>query len=141
MKFSYAIDAPRRMIFMRYEGRCRAAHLLACARLLWADPAYSRLFDGYIDLTGAQADNALDDLNALVSLLRANAETGEGRYAAVTTSPVITAIGLLYQRAMAHRHAFAVFSSPEAAFQYLSFSGPIPPLAELVLDDEAAVAL
>lgn len=138
MKFSYAIDAQRRMIFQRYEGACSLALMIACTRRLLADPAYSKLFDGYIDLTKARPEVTLEDLHAFIAFLRGQSQLGEGRYAAVTTSPVITAMGVLYQRTMARHHAFAVFSSHEAAAEYLSLQSPVPPLEEQTVEIDPA---
>jgi hypothetical protein len=126
MKFSYRIDASGRIVFQRYEGSCTVAELLTCIRRVWSDPAYSRDYGCYVDLTAVKPHAALDDLNRLVEFLRAQPHASQGRCAAVTHSPVLTACGVLYQKAMADRHAFAVFSSPEAALAFLQFDGPPP---------------
>lgn len=126
MKFSYTIDPAKRIVFQRYEGPCTVAHLLACIRRVWSDPAYSRSYSCYVDLTAAKPQAALEDLNRLIEFLRAQPHASEGRCAAITHSPVLTACGVLYQKAMADRHAFAVFSSPEAALAFLQFDGSAP---------------
>ena len=130
MKFSYAIDPDRRMIFQRYEGQCSVTEIMASIRVLWADPAYCKTYDGYIDLLRMTAGFSFEDLNVFLSFMRENKEVGTGRYAAITTSPIVTACGMLYQKAMAHHHAFAVFSSPEAARSFLKLEGHVPELQE-----------
>lgn len=126
MKFSYSIDATKRIVFQRYEGPCTVAHLMACIRRVWSDPAYSRSYGCYVDLTAITAQVSIEDLNQLIEFLRAQPRTSEGRCAAITHSPMITACGVLYQKAMAKQHAFAVFSGPEAALAFLQSEGPPP---------------
>ena len=43
------------------------------------------------------------------------------RWAAVAASPLATACGLIYRRALSSRHAFDVFSTREAACEFVGF--------------------
>jgi hypothetical protein len=134
MKFSYAIDSERRLIFLRYTGHFTLASLLAGTRRLWADPAYSRSYRGLVDLSDESVSVNVADLHALIDFIREQPSVSEARWAAVTASPLATACGLLYQRAIASRHAFEVFSSFEAAASFLRLEGAPPPLRDCPLD-------
>ena len=137
MKFSYAIDPVRKIVFLRFEGMCNAGQVLVAISQLWADPGYDKTFDVYIDLTRMLNGAAFEDLNKLLDFLRDRDEVCTARIAAVTQSPVLTACGMLYQKAMSHRHAFAVFSSPEGARAHLNLHGPPPRLRELEIEPAA----
>ncbi len=126
MNFRYTINPERRIILQRYAGRISLADSFLCIRQILADPAYDKSYSGYIDLTDAVPEIAYGDVNTLVDFLRHHPATSEGRCAAVTNSPLITACGMLYQKAMAHHHAFAVFSTPEGARAFLQLEDSFP---------------
>ena len=134
MNFSYAIDPERRMIFLRYTGHFTLVPLLAGIRRLWADPAYCRAYAGLVDLSDESLSIEIADLHALIDHLRDQPAISEGRWAAVTSSPLATACGLLYQKAISPRHPFEVFSSFEAAANFLRLEGPPPLLQDCPLD-------
>ena len=134
MKFSYAIDPERHLIFLRYTGHFTLAGLLAGTRRLWADPAYSRSYAGLIDLSDESLSVAIGDFHSLLDYLRDQPAISQGRWAAVTSSPFATACGLLYQKAISPRHPFEVFSSFEAAANFLRIEGPPPALKDCPLD-------
>ncbi len=72
-----------------------------------------------VDLTDANLGVSRADLLALVEFVRGHEQTSQGRWAAITSSPFATACGLIYQRALARRHAFEVFTTQEAAAWFL----------------------
>lgn len=137
MKFSYTIDPVQRIVFQRYDGPCSVDHVLECIRRVWADPAYSQTYACFVDLSTAVPQAAFEDLNRLIEFLRHQPQTSDSRCAAITNSPMITACGLLYQKAMAGRQAFAVFSSPEAALAFLQAKGPLPAWSEQTAEEIA----
>lgn len=124
MKFSYAIDVEQRFIFQRFEGEMTLARLVDCLQRLWADPDYHASYNGFVDVSRVSPRASFDDLQAFFEFVRARPEHSRGRWAAVTSSPFMTACAMLYQKALASHHAFAVFSSPEAAYSFLHFNPP-----------------
>ena len=125
MKFTYAIHPDHRVIFLRYEGRFTTSELVDSIQKLWADPAYSRDYNGIVDATDASVAIDIRDFRAFISLIRDRDEMSVGRWAAVTTSPLATACGFIYKEALAFRHKFQVFSGWEAACDFIE----LPPSA------------
>lgn len=115
MNCHYEIYPERRLILMRYAGAFTLTQLTDIARKLWADKRYSKSYNGIIDLTDSGVKVAREDFQALVEFVAGNKHTSEGRWAAVATSPLATACGMIYKRAVAKRHSFEVFSTFEAA--------------------------
>lgn len=134
MKFSYAIDPARRMVFLRYAGAFTLTRLIACTRRLWADPGYQRSYGGLVDLSDGSLNVAISDLRALIDFLRNQPEATEGRWAVVAASPLATACGILYQKACADRHVLEIFASHEAAANFLRLDGEPPALRECLSD-------
>ena len=127
MKFSYEIFPEQRLILQRYTGNPSLADVVASTRRLWADPRYSKTYDGIVDLSSSSAGISMGDLRALIGFMQQNDQTSTGRWGAVTSSPVTTACAMLYQRALAPRHKFEVFSSWDAACGFLGVKLPRPP--------------
>lgn len=115
MNCHYEIYPEKRLIFMRYAGQFTLAELTGSARKLWADKLYSKSYNGVIDLTDSRVWVGREDFQALVGFVAAHKHTSEGRWAAVATSPLATACGMIYKRAITKRHAFEVFSTFGAA--------------------------
>lgn len=130
MEFNYDIFPAERVITTRYAGRFTFANLMDTAEQLWADPRYSPHFDGVVDLTDTTLGVGMDDFRALVNFVRDHKKTSEGRWAAIAISPLPTACGLIYSRALAARHTFEVFATFAGASSFLGLdlgSGPLLP--------------
>lgn len=135
MKFSYAIDPQRRMIFQSYSGRFTVTQVISCIRQLWDDPAYDRTFHGIADLTKMETGAGIEDLHTLLDFLRASdARTSIARWAFVADSPLITACSLFYKQHMRSIHQIDVFSTWEAAGAWLHWRGPMPELPTRDID-------
>lgn len=119
MKAHYEIHSEKRLIFMRFTGAFTLAELTDVVKRLWADELYSRAYNGVIDATDSNAAVSRADFQALVEFVSAHKSTSEGRWAAVATSPLATACGMIYKRVMAKRHTFEVFSTLEAAGAFM----------------------
>lgn len=119
MKFSYKIFPEQRVIVMRYMGVFTLSELIESAQNLWNDPRYSRSFDGIVDISHSSVSAAIGDCRALIEFVSKNEKTSEGRWAAVAGSPVATACAFLYRHAARNRHVFEVYSSWEAAKEFL----------------------
>ncbi len=117
--FHYDIFPEKRLIFQRYSGRFTLAELLAAIEKLWSDPRYDPTFDGLIDLSSDCAPPSMADFRSLLEFVQGSAKTTSGRWAAIAHSPLVTACGLIYKRAMARRHVFEVFSTCDAACAFL----------------------
>ena len=130
MKFAYYIYPDRRAIVARYVGHFTLDELVASAQLLWSDPRYARSYDGLVDVSDSSVGVAMCDLQPLVKFFREHRDTSEGRWAAVTSSPLATACALIYQRALARRHTFEIFSTWAAACTFLNIDvSPDTPLS------------
>lgn len=115
MKFDYGIYPEKQLIVTRYGGAWTLRDLQAMAEQLWSDARYVRSYNGVVDLTDMTLSVGQGDFRALLEFLRGHKNFSEGRWAAVAGSPLATACGLLYKRALATRHTFEVFSTFEAA--------------------------
>lgn len=121
MNFAYEIYPSERAIVARYAGRFNLAGLVATAEQLWSDPRYSPTYDGFVDLTDTALGVDMCDFRPLLAFIRAHKQTSQGRWAAVTTSPMAAAMGLIYKQAMVSRHVFEIFSTREAAGWFVGF--------------------
>lgn len=119
MTFGYQIFPEQSAIYVRYSGTFSFERLVETATTLWADPRYSRDYHGIIDFLHGPVSTSMADLRQLIAFVQQSVQTSRGRWAAVTTSPVPTALALVYGQAMVQRHAFEVFSSWEAACAFV----------------------
>ena len=124
MKFCYKIFPERRAIVARYAGALTLSELVASAETMWADPSYSRKFDGIADISDASLGVAMSDFRALLGFLRDHHRTSQGRWAAVATTPFATACGMMYRGALFGRHTLEIFSTWEAACNFIN--GDLP---------------
>ena len=130
MKFSYAIDSQRHLIFQAYEGDFTLEQHIACTLRLWSDPAYDRTFNGIIDLSAMNSSAGLANLQPLMEFLKNDPRLSKGRWAAIVSTPVVTAGSLVYKRSMAPQHMFEVFSTWESACTFLQIETDRPQLYE-----------
>jgi hypothetical protein len=115
VEFHYDILPERRLILQRYAGQCSFVELISATRIMWSDTRYSIDYNGIVDLESASIKVALPDMYALAKFLLAHENTSVGRWAAVVTSPLITATAMIYRRAVVERHSLDVYSSWSAA--------------------------
>lgn len=119
MEFGFAIYPEHRAIVARYAGSFTLADLLKTTRQLWADPRYSPDFIGLADISDSTVNVDMNDLRALTTFLVRDPATSRGRWAAVATTPIAIACGLVYRSAMRRRHAFEVFTTRDQACRFL----------------------
>lgn len=121
MQFRYEIYPDARAIVARISGSASLTELMTFIRTLWSDPRYSPAFDGIMDLSAQDVHVEMCEFRPILEYLLQSPHTSTGRWAAVATTPLATACGLIYRRALSARHGFEVFSTGEAAFAYLGF--------------------
>ena len=126
MEFTYDIFPDQRMILARYAGRFSFADLKTAAERLWADPRYSESYDGLVDISDGSVAVEMGDFRQLVQFVKGSAKTSRGRWAAVAVSPLATAIAMFYQKSLAGRHTFEVFSTRESACRFLGIGLAVP---------------
>lgn len=127
MHYGHTIDPERGFIYQELDGSFSAEQLIACTRRLWADPLYSKLFRGITNVSGVTFSPGLDDLQGLIAFLKTKPDTSQARWAVITTTPLVTAAAMVYQRRMTSQHPFAVFSTWEAACEFLQLDLPARP--------------
>lgn len=133
MTFDYKIYPEHALIVTRLCGPATLEELMAMVKRLWEDERYSPRYNGIVDLTDVKLAVAQADLRAVVDFVRGHKSTSSGRWAAVTHSPIATACGMIYQRALRGRHVFEVFSTFEAAKLFIGVSGENGPMPGDVL--------
>jgi hypothetical protein len=121
MRFRYQIYPSSRAIVARFTGTWTLGELIKAIHELWSHPDYSPAFDGIVDLTARDVSVDIRELRPVLDFVRDNPRTSTGRWAAVADSPLATACGLIYRRALCSRHAFDVFSTREAACEFVGF--------------------
>jgi hypothetical protein len=127
VNFTYDILPERRLIRQRFAGSTSLADVRAALRRLWADPLYSKNYDGIVDLSATTVGISMEDLRALIGFLQESDQMSTGRWGAVVSSPLTTACAMIYQRALAPRHEFEVFATWEAACGFLGVElAPLP---------------
>lgn len=139
--FGYLIDPEQRAIAVRYAGTFSMQELVASARLLWADPRYSPNYVGVVDLSQASIGASMSDFRTVIDFVLGQASASRGRWAAVATSPLVTACAMIYRRAVIRRHPFEVFSTWEAACEHLGVVMPVEFPVQVLPEDAAADAL
>lgn len=121
MTLDFDIKPEHRAIFVRCAGRLTVEDLFTIPRRLWADPRYSADYDGLVDVSDGALSLDLHDLRTLAAFLVHAPATSSGRWAAVASSPVVIACGLVYRTALRRRHPFELFSTWDAACGFLRF--------------------
>ncbi|HTL67489.1 MAG TPA: hypothetical protein VL200_07500 [Lacunisphaera sp.] len=134
MQFGFEIYPEHRAILVRCAGNFTMEDLLSTPRRIWADPRYSPDFAGLVEITDASLRIDMNDLRTLTTFLAREPATSRAPWAAVTDLPVAIACSFVYRKAMRRRHAFEVFSSREAACNFLKldpaiFASAGPPAA------------
>ncbi len=119
MKFAYDIFPEERSISVLYEGKFSLAELLVTSARLMDDAKYAPEYDGLVDLTHLGLGVEIADFRTLINYVQGHVRVSKGRWAAIAATPIATACGLVYKRAMAPRQTFEVFSTPEAACAFL----------------------
>jgi len=119
MKVRYEILPEHRLILKRCRGDFTLHDLMTSARSVWSDPRYCRSFDGIVDLTKADCGFHIEEVRSLVDFFLTHEKTSIGRWAAIASSPIVTAFALIYKRSLLDRHPFEVFSTWEAACEFL----------------------
>ncbi len=119
MKFAYDIFPEERSISVRYEGKFTLAELLVCSGKLMDDAKYAPEYDGIVDLTHLGLGVEISDFRTLINFVQGHARISKGRWAAIAETPLSTAFGLVYKRAMGSRQTFEVFSTSEAACDFI----------------------
>lgn len=120
LKHLYAIFPEKRLIVQRYVGAFSLAELQASAERLWADSGYSPSYDVLSDLTSASIGLSAAEARRFAEFVNSHPRKGEGRLAAVLSSPTETALALLFQRLVSARAQMEVFCTWEAACAYLA---------------------
>ena len=119
-QFSYEILPERQTIVTRYAGFFTLTDLLTSTRRLWADPRYSEKYNGLVDAADTGMGVEINDFRSLIEFVRDNPSASRGRWAIVTSTPLATVCGIIYQRAMAKQHTLEIFSTWEAACQFVN---------------------
>ena len=107
---------------VRFTGAFSAPDLVASTQELCADKNYSRGLDGLIDLRDIAVAIKPEEIEWLVDFTLSKKKRGYGKWAVLVTSPMATALTMLYQQKVSHAHPFAIFSTTEAAASYLGRS-------------------
>lgn len=126
MAFSYHIDRGQKLIVTCFSGPFDADAFIACIEQLWADPDYDRTFEGFADITLVDPTFNLDDIRRVIAFLRDNRLTNIGRWAVITDTPLAAAGAYFYQKSMATVHHIEVFSTREAACNFLGRDITLP---------------
>ncbi len=119
MKFSYEILPEKRLICLRYEGAFTLKELLMGTELLWSDQRYHPDYQGIVDLTDSTVGVGWADFRAFVEFLCREDRTSRSRWAAVAGTPLAAACALLYKQACTAPHSLDVFSTWDAACNFL----------------------
>lgn len=127
MHYAHTIDPERQFIFQRFCGEFPVAEIIACSRRLWTEPAYSKTYNGIVDISQMKPGTGLEDVRTLIAFYSAEPATSKGRWAVITASPLSTASAMVYKRAMSHLQAVEVFSTWESACNFLQLDLPAPP--------------
>lgn len=127
MNYGHVILHNERVIYQVFEGAFTVDQLIVCIRRLWADPGYSRRYNGIADISRMSSSASLDNLVNLIAFLQGQPQISQGRWAVITATPIVTAASMVYKRKMAARHPFGVFSTWESACGFLQLDMPLRP--------------
>lgn len=127
MNYGHVILPKQHVIYQVFEGSFTAEQLIACVRRLWNDPAYSKHYHGIADISRMVGGTSLERLVEIVIFLKDQPQLSQGRWAVITSTPIVTAAAMVYKREMAARHPFGVFSTWESACAFLQLDMPVRP--------------
>ncbi|HMB94345.1 MAG TPA: hypothetical protein VKP65_26085 [Rhodothermales bacterium] len=119
MPIEHQIYEEYRLIHERIWGHVTAQDLVAYARVIWADEAYDKLFDGFIDFTGAELDMNSRDFLAISEFLIASPDANDGRLAILASTPTEAAFSFVLHAKLKMKKELAVFTSWESVREFL----------------------
>jgi len=120
MAATYLILPAKRLIIQRFTGPTGTEEIRQLTLRVCADPLFDRSFHTLMDFTRAALQIGIAEVSMLCHFLFSLAEGGEvGSAAIVATSPMGTALAMLFSKGLSLFAPSAVFSSHEAAFEFL----------------------
>lgn len=116
--FSISIHPTQRLAVIRFSGPVDTEQAAECIRRFAGLPDYDPGLNGVVDLRGALVTVSAEQAKGLArqSLER---ELSMGKWAFLAETPMNTALALLYADVLAKRHESRIFSTVEAAADYL----------------------
>ena len=118
MSFHLQIDAERRFVELRYEGVVDTSTVLEALRAVQDRAPFDRIRYGLSDFRNATLAVDKHDLPRFVAAKNSDL-FGEARWAFLMDSPRETAIGMLYTTMKEQLYECEIFSTRQAALDWL----------------------
>jgi hypothetical protein len=125
MSFQLQIDAGRRFVELRYEGVVDVPTLLEAITSINEQVSFEHIMYGISDFRGATMKVEKSDLPKFIAAKDPEL-FGRARWALLIDSPRETALGMVYTRMKEQVHRHEVFSTREAALEWLQIPDAKP---------------
>jgi len=119
MPIRYKIYPQEKFIWEQFSGMVTMADIHDITPEIWADPAYNTSLNALIDMSKATLNMSHEEVITLGQFFLESAESAQGKVALVTNKTVDTALGMIYKSKMASKNDTQIFSTLEAACNYL----------------------
>ncbi|MFZ4775001.1 MAG: hypothetical protein ACOYM3_06550 [Terrimicrobiaceae bacterium] len=119
MAATYLILPGKRLIIQRFIGPTGSDEIKQLTLRVRADPLFDRSFHTLMDFTRAVLKIGIAEVSMLCNFIFSLAEGEVGSAVIVASSPMGTALAMLFSKGLSLFTPSAVFSSHEAAFQFL----------------------
>ncbi len=118
MSFQLEIDAERRLVEIRYQGVVDTPTLLEALSSVHEQVTFGPIAFGISDFRGATLQVEKADFPKFIAAKDPQLFEG-ARWALLIDSPRETALGMVYTRMKEQLHSYEIFSTREAALQWL----------------------
>ena len=118
MSFHLQVDESCRLVELRYEGKLDTETMLQALRSVHEKVTFGPIRYGISDFRGTSLEIDKTEFPLFIAAKDPNI-FGGAKWAFLIDSPRETALGMVYTRLKEHVHEFEIFSTREAALEWL----------------------
>jgi hypothetical protein len=118
----YKILKDHALVYMHISGEISLARFKLAGEEIWNNPDYFREVDVLVNLTESRWKTNFSELSGLIKLLTSHPKSATGKMGVVVNSPLLTAIAGIFANRMLVHQKVQVFSTEQAACNYLNTS-------------------
>jgi len=127
MPASYLILPEKNLVIGSFEGPTGAGEIKGLLHEIWADPLFDRAFHMVLDFTRAILKIGMAEVAMVCQSMVSIAEGVMGSAAIIASGPVGTALAMLLSKGISLIAPSAVFSTWDAAMDFLGVDLPEAP--------------
>jgi hypothetical protein len=116
---TFKVFPDERLMIVRWFGSVRVEEVIAWLEEMISAPQFSPDFDGIVDLRKADLTKMRPEEVRAVARVMVERKLTRGRWVHLADGPTETAFSMMYSRAVSEQYQMHVFSTVEAAADFL----------------------